>query len=329
MLPEQTIDERVVHRLWLAGALPRDGYHPALRLARDQAFWRRWGERMVLGLAAAHLLAGVLFFFAFNWQDLGPFAKLGVLQGAVLAAALASRLPLLPEFVRETLLIVATVLVGVLFAVFGQIYQTGANAWQLFAAWAGLTLPWVLSGRSAGHWLMWLVVVETAVATYLDSIHLLQSHRALALTVLLLSLPAVTLLVGRETLLGRFDWLAPRWARLVPLSLALGMLFWGAEAAVVDEAAPWAVLPFLAALTIAAGAYGRWRPDLGAVALVVLLGCGLLSTALGRWIWEQEGRSHGDGFGLFLLTGLEIAVVFGAGSWLLRRIHRSWSGDAS
>lgn len=322
----QSIDERVVHRLWLAGALPQGGYHAALRLARDEAFWRRWGERMVLGLAAAHLLAAVLFFFAFNWQDLSPFAKLASLQGAVLAAALGSRLPLLPEFVRETLLIAATVLVGVMFAVFGQIYQTGADAWQLFAAWAALTMPWVLSGRSAGHWLVWLAVVDLMVFAYFERLHRFHSGTLFALTMLALAMPPAILLAGREALAGRFDWLQPRWARLVPLVVTLGALFWGAEAAAVNEAAGWAVVPFLAALAVAAAVYGRWRPDLAAVALVILLGCAYLATVLARWTFEAGDRHGGDGFGLFLLSGLEVALTFGAGSWLLRRIHRSWNG---
>lgn len=318
-LEQTSIDERVVHRLWLAGALPRDRYGAALRLARDDGFWRRWGERAALALAAGHLLAAVIFFFAFNWQDLGPIAKLALLQGGVVMAALGSRLTLLPEILRETLLLAATVLVGVLLATFGQIYQTGADAWQLFAGWAALTLPWVLSGRSAGHWLVWLAVAQTGIWLYVDGLAFFHTRDGEALALLLVAGPALPFLIGRELLQRRLDWLRPGWVRLVPLAEVLGVMFIGAEMAVIEEAPPWAAVVFLAGLAAAAAVYaGAWR-DFAAVALMVLLACGFAATLLVR-----VTQFDMDFFGLFI-PALEISLVFGAGSWLLRRLHRLWA----
>lgn len=320
MLSERPVDERVVHRLWLAGALPRERYQPALQLARDDEFWRRWGERTVLALASGHLLAAILFFFAFNWQDLSPFTKLAALQGGVVGVALASRLSMLPELVRETLLIAATVLVGVLLAVFGQIFQTGADAWQLFAGWAVLTLPWVLSGRSAGHWLVWMVVVQAAIGTFIDRLHWFHYNHNASAALILLALPALGLLIGRELLVGRCDWLRPGWARLVPLTVALGLLFFSAEIAVLDAAAGWAILLFVVTMAAAAILYGYWQHDFAAVALMVLAACGFLATVALRFLAFHDEVAN------FYLAALEISLIFGAGSWLLRRIHRSWTG---
>ena len=42
-------------------------------------FWRLWAQRALLVLGAAHFLAGVVFFFAYNWEDLGPFARFGLI----------------------------------------------------------------------------------------------------------------------------------------------------------------------------------------------------------------------------------------------------------
>lgn len=316
---EQTIDERVVHRLWLAGVLPRDRHGAALRLARDDGFWRRWGERAALALAAGHLLAAVIFFFAFNWQDLGPLAKLALLQGGVVMAALGSRLSLLPEILRETLLLAATVLVGVLLATFGQIYQTGADAWQLFAGWAALTLPWVLSGRSAGHWLVWLAVCQLGIWLYIDGLAYFHTKDGQAVGLLLVAGPALPFLVGRDLLWKHFDWLQPGWVRLVPLVQVLGAMFIGAEMAVFNDAPSWAAVVFVAGLAAAAAVYaGLWR-DFAAVALMVLLGCGFVATLLVR-----ATDIDADFFGLFI-PALEISAVFGCGSWLLRRLHRAWA----
>ena len=64
----------------------------------------------------------------------------------------------------QALLIGASVLTGVLLAVIGQVFQTGADAFELFLVWTVLILPWTLASRSAAHWLVWLVVACTAVS---------------------------------------------------------------------------------------------------------------------------------------------------------------------
>ena len=56
---------------------------------RDDDFWRLWAMRALLTLGAAHFLAGVVFFFAYNWDDLGPFARFALLQGALVVALVA------------------------------------------------------------------------------------------------------------------------------------------------------------------------------------------------------------------------------------------------
>ena len=43
-------------------------------------------------------------------------------------------------------LLAASLFVGALLALIGQIYQTGADTFEMFAAWAALILPWVLVG---------------------------------------------------------------------------------------------------------------------------------------------------------------------------------------
>ena len=55
-----------------------------------------------------------------------------------------------------------SVLVGALLAVYGQVYQTGADAWQLFAGWAALIAGWAVAGRFVPLWM--LVAVLTNVA---------------------------------------------------------------------------------------------------------------------------------------------------------------------
>ena len=53
------------------------------------------------------------------------------------------------------LLVLAGLFLGALLALLGQIYQTGADTWELFAWWALLLLPWALAGASQALWLLW------------------------------------------------------------------------------------------------------------------------------------------------------------------------------
>ena len=57
--------------------------HDRERLLRARLPWREWVERLLLFLGVALLLAGVIFFFAYNWRDLSPARKFGVIEGAL------------------------------------------------------------------------------------------------------------------------------------------------------------------------------------------------------------------------------------------------------
>ena len=59
-----------------------------------RADWHRWLERALLALGTALLCAGVIVFFAFNWEALHKFAKFGLLAGLLTGlAALAAWRP--------------------------------------------------------------------------------------------------------------------------------------------------------------------------------------------------------------------------------------------
>jgi len=56
--------------------------------------------------------------------------------------------------------------VGVLFAVYGQIYQTGADTYELFLTWFASISLWVLTSRFAPLWLLYLGLATTAFVLY-------------------------------------------------------------------------------------------------------------------------------------------------------------------
>jgi len=123
-------------------------------------------RRLPLGLAvlAASLLGlGLVMWIAANWDDFGRMGRFGLLVGfvAVMGAGAALR----PAW-RAPLGLLALLGIGTLFAYFGQIYQTGADPWQLFALWAALGLPLCLGARSDVLWAPWSLVTMVGISLW-------------------------------------------------------------------------------------------------------------------------------------------------------------------
>ena len=86
----------------------------------------------LLAVGVGFTVAGIIFFFAYNWEELPKFAKLGIVEVLLVASVLLATFTHWNKLVKQILLTEATFLIGTLFAVFGQIYQTGADAYDLF-----------------------------------------------------------------------------------------------------------------------------------------------------------------------------------------------------
>ncbi len=126
----------------------------------------------------ALLTSGALIGFALvlwiaaNWDGLGKtgrFAVAGAALGAGGIAALVSASLTIPG------LLLAFLSVGGLLALIGQTYQTGADTWQLFAAWAALGLPFALAARSDAVWAPLVAVVFTALTLWQSTTELAHS----------------------------------------------------------------------------------------------------------------------------------------------------------
>ena len=98
---------------------------------RRPSQWYRFIRLSLIALGAGFLLAGVVFFFAYNWDGLHKFVKLGIVAGLLAGCVIASWMMQPQSAAHKVLLFAACLLTGVLFAVYGQIYQTGADAGDL------------------------------------------------------------------------------------------------------------------------------------------------------------------------------------------------------
>ncbi|HLV31529.1 MAG TPA: DUF2157 domain-containing protein [Chitinispirillaceae bacterium] len=132
--------------------------------------WISFISKLVLSLGLLFTVTGVIFFFAYNWSELHKFAKLSIVGGAILASTIIALFSELNKFHAKLSLLAVAVFTGSLLAVFGQIYQTGANAYDLFLNWAILITGIVLISNFKPLWFLWLTLINTAIILFAGQI---------------------------------------------------------------------------------------------------------------------------------------------------------------
>jgi predicted Zn finger-like uncharacterized protein len=300
--------EKLPQALCLAGALP------------GPAEWRRFLDALALWLGAICLAAAVIFFFAYNWQELGRFTRFGLVEGLLAAAVLAAWRLGVERTAGKAALLVATLLVGALLALVDQTYQTGADPWELFATWAAFALPWVAIARFAPLWLLLLALVNLAVGFYYHAFAglfgLLFGTETLWW---LLTAVNTAALAAWEAAAGRGTaWLAQRWAPRLVATASLGYATLLAAWAIVDHDSS-EVAALIGYPLLLAGAYAVYRHrirDLYVLALGVLSLIVVVAVFLGNHLLD-----HGDA-GAFLFIGLVVLGLSAAGGWWLRSVAR-------
>ena len=218
-------DRALVEALYAGGRISKEGRHYALALLYPHYRWGLWTARLLLALGTALALAGVIYFFAFNWAKIPPAVKLAAIEAALIGClAMACRASLKTP-PGQLWLLAASVLTGVFLAVFGQIYQTGADAWQLFALWAALTLGWAGVAAFAAQWLLWLLLANMALGLWWDQAALASAEMEALIFVWLILFNGAALALREYFAAGR-AWLAARWTRrLLTIAVLLLMLF--------------------------------------------------------------------------------------------------------
>ena len=160
-----------VRALVADGVLPLDRLEEALEhasLGPDAAAWSALARAALLVVGAALSVAGIAFFFAYDWASLGRGSKVSVAAFGVLFSGGGALVTGLDRPAGKALLSAASVLAGVLLAVYGQAYQTGADSYLLFAGWAGLIALWAIAGGFAPVFALWVGLIDTSIVLYWD-----------------------------------------------------------------------------------------------------------------------------------------------------------------
>ena len=174
---------RTIEQLLQQDILPLKNAEAAatyLEVYPSKRTWLEFFDKALLFIGAVALVLSLVFFIAYNWQHMGKMGKFALVEVAlVITIALYVTLSFRPlrqnrqmgqrfQLIRQLLLLIASIITGSLLALFGQVYQTGVDTWQLFFAWALLITPWVVIARFPALWLLWLGLVNAFLLLYLN-----------------------------------------------------------------------------------------------------------------------------------------------------------------
>ena len=316
----RTAEIGIIRKLYRDDLLSDDAFKAASGVLRPVSQWFLWARQMLLFFGSALVLAGIIFFFAYNWAAMGKFIKFGLIESGIIVCIVASHLRGRRQLSGKVLLLSAAVLVGVLLAVYGQIYQTGADAYGLFISWAVLIFGWVLVSEFAALWLVWLILLNTGAILYWqqvgDPAHSIR-YEFLCMAVAVLNGGALAL---RELgVLRGITWLRGSWLRVISLTAALVALSLPTIHLIVDYDSTEGVSAFAAILWGAAiiGVYSCYRfklRDMIPLALIAANVCVILLTGFGKALFHN--MSYDDAGPYFIFAFIILAVVSGAVFWL-------------
>ena len=127
---------------------------------------------LLVWVGAISLIMALLFFMAFNWGELGRFAKFIIVESVMLVSVLGYLFLDKFELLKKVSLMLSSITLGILLALIGQTYQTGADPWQLFAVWALLMTPWAVVAGFSGLWLLWILLINLGALLFFQKFDL-------------------------------------------------------------------------------------------------------------------------------------------------------------
>lgn len=281
----------------------------ALKLIHPSQNWGLWISRLLTLLGVSLILSGIIYFAAFNWEKITPQIKLISIQVLIFSCLASSYFSGINKVSGKILLLCSSILVGVFLAVFGQIYQTGADAYTLFFTWSLLILPWVAISEFAGLWMTWIIICNIFIILYFRQTGTYDWEAESHIPLYLILLNLVCLGLREYFTQKNIDWLKPKWIRAVLTTfilicsiIAAANFIWGTNQEKL-------IFEIIAAIFVLSSFYVIYRyklPDLWSLANTILSGCIIFEIFLFR-IMEKVFSTSFE-IGLFIIGILTIFI---------------------
>ncbi len=297
------------------GLIPEDKIPDALRVSKltpDKTAWFSFLDRFLLVVGAVLLVSALTFFIAYNWTEMSRLAKFALVEVCIVLAVFAYWKVGTQQLSAKIALLTASLLLGVLLALYGQTYQTGADPWQLFFNWALLILPWVFIAQFHVLWMVFLFLLNLSLVLYINTfgIFFVWFFTPELLFWSLFALNAVALVVW-EYMSQTKEWLQSVWATRL-LAVVSGASITILVVNSIIGASVYAIVPWLIWLGYLGVLYAYYRlkkPDL----FMLAGGCLSVGTVMLFFIGQYIIDSA-----IVSLAFLTFILVFGGASskWL-------------
>lgn len=294
----------------------------------------RFSVRALLLAGSISLAAGVVFFVAANWDALRVTGRFVLFELLLLVSVSLAFLQPSPKVIGRYALLMAFVTTGALLALFGQTYQTGANAYELFFTWTVLALPFVLASQWSVLWGAWVLVLNVALGLFCGfrpeggllwvlfiGSGWTTSGLLLIAAVVNLALCALAELAQKRLPAALASRAPPIWLRRFILTCALFFATWSGCLAITGFHENRATVLGLAAILIGVSVYaGRRRADVYPFALVAASIIALVTSLI------TQMNSHGSMgmIGTALLLALWLIVSSTVSGRILMHLFRTW-----
>ncbi len=297
--------------------------------------WTSFLSKLLLWLGVIALSSSIMFFIAYNWDDLGRFAKFGLVEAFIIASVLfylwsnknsapinALDSPQKSSLIGKATLLVASLSLGVLLAFYGQTYQTGADPWQLFFTWALLIIPWTMVAQFPALWIILLVLLNITVSLYIESFGgflggLVSSEKSFLWVTA--GINSIALIIW-ELLKGRLNWLNESWAtRVIAFAAGLPLTLLVIEA-IFDRHQSFSLAYPVWAIAMVAiyVVYRKFKPDLFMLAMACLSGIGVILSFAGHTLFKTLDLE----IGAFLFLAIFVIALGGSAAVWLKNIYK-------
>ncbi|VAW76002.1 hypothetical protein MNBD_GAMMA12-2669 [hydrothermal vent metagenome] len=170
-ISSKQVNDEILSQLVRTGVFNKQDYSKLRRLSGlvpDKEQWLRFLYGFVFSLGTIFLLLGIILFFAWNWSDLRTYQKLLLVEGIFLGSGIFALFTKSDNLSGQLSITAVCVMTGVVLAVYGQIYQTGADNYRLFMGWALLIVLPVMTSRFAPLWFFWAALMNLSIMLWVS-----------------------------------------------------------------------------------------------------------------------------------------------------------------
>ncbi len=166
MLHKIPVDRKLIEELYLNGKINDEARQYSLDTLNPRNEWLLWLSRLLMFIGTTLILAGIIYFFSFNWDQITSVAKLLIVELMIIVTIVCAFIFSLKEVKGQLFLFAASLFVGLFFVVLGQVYTSDSPVFLLFLYWSILIIGWTLISNFSPQWFLLIFLVNIFLITW-------------------------------------------------------------------------------------------------------------------------------------------------------------------